>query len=131
MDVSMIDWMARELTGNADLAVVTVTHDRRGGAAGAGGRGRVEQGRERAAGLARPPGPAPLPAAGRAALAIVARPTMETTTRGRRAFMEAACNRILELDGAGGAHLHNFGGGGSYERFKEARGPISSHLSWF
>lgn len=28
MDVTMIDWMARELTGNPDLAVVTVTHDR-------------------------------------------------------------------------------------------------------
>lgn len=28
MDVMMIDWMARELTGNPDIAVVTVTHDR-------------------------------------------------------------------------------------------------------
>eukprot|EP00877_Chromochloris_zofingiensis_P000737 jgi/Chrzof1/10664/Cz05g07140.t1 len=28
MDVQIIDWMARELTGNADLAVVMVTHDR-------------------------------------------------------------------------------------------------------
>ncbi|KAI8472336.1 MAG: P-loop containing nucleoside triphosphate hydrolase protein [Monoraphidium minutum] len=65
MDVHIIDWMARELTGNPDLAVVTVTHD--------------------------------------------------------RAFMEAACNRILELDGNGGAHLHNIGGEGSYEKFKEAR----------
>jgi len=62
----MIDWMAQELTGNPDIAVVTVSHD--------------------------------------------------------RAFIEAACNRILELDGFGGAHLHRFGGAGSYARFKEVRG---------
>jgi hypothetical protein len=37
----------------------------------------------------------------------------------QRAFMETACNRILELDGTGGAHLHRFGGTGSYTKFKE------------
>ena len=61
----MIDWMARELAGDPDLAVVTVTHD--------------------------------------------------------RAFMEAACNRVLELDGDGGAFLHAFGGPGSYAKFREVR----------
>jgi hypothetical protein len=35
--------------------------------------------------------------------------------------MESACNRILELDGNGGAHLHKLGGKGSYEKFKEVR----------
>lgn len=35
--------------------------------------------------------------------------------------MEAACNRILEIDGDGGAHLHKIGGAGSYEKFKEVR----------
>eukprot|EP00894_Picocystis_sp_ML_P002346 jgi/Pico_ML_1/52863/g3505.t2 len=37
-----------------------------------------------------------------------------------RNFMEATCNRILELEG-GTAFMHNFGGKGSYERFLEAR----------
>jgi hypothetical protein len=37
-----------------------------------------------------------------------------------RAFMEAVCTSVLELD-AGEAHLHAFGGPGSYDRFREAR----------
>mmetsp|Transcript_6319 Transcript_6319/g.39387 ORF Transcript_6319/g.39387 Transcript_6319/m.39387 type:complete len:696 (-) Transcript_6319:320-2407(-) len=37
-----------------------------------------------------------------------------------RYFMEATCNRILELEG-GTAYMHNFGGKGSYERFLDAR----------
>ena len=36
-----------------------------------------------------------------------------------RAFMEATCTGVLELD-CGGAHLHGFGGPGSYARFRQA-----------
>lgn len=35
-----------------------------------------------------------------------------------RAFMESVCTGILELD-QGTAHLHAFGGPGSYERFRQ------------
>lgn len=35
-----------------------------------------------------------------------------------RAFMENCCNRILELD-RGKCFMHDFGGPGSYERFKD------------
>jgi len=35
-----------------------------------------------------------------------------------RAFMEATCTGILELD-SDGAHLHSFGGPGSYARFRQ------------
>ncbi|KAG2502161.1 hypothetical protein HYH03_000648 [Edaphochlamys debaryana] len=37
-----------------------------------------------------------------------------------RYFMEVVCDRLLELDG-GKAFVHNFGGEGSYQMFKEAR----------
>ncbi len=37
-----------------------------------------------------------------------------------RAFMEATCTGVLELD-RDGAHLHGFGGPGSYARFRQAR----------
>ena len=35
-----------------------------------------------------------------------------------RMFMEAVCTGILELD-QGTAHLHSFGGEGSYDRFRQ------------
>lgn len=35
-----------------------------------------------------------------------------------RVFMEAVCTGILELD-QGTAHLHSFGGPGSYDRFRQ------------
>lgn len=35
-----------------------------------------------------------------------------------RAFMESVCTGILELD-QGTAHLHSFGGPGSYDRFRQ------------
>lgn len=37
-----------------------------------------------------------------------------------RAFMEAVCTAVLELD-AGEAHLYQFGGEGSYARFREVK----------
>ncbi len=37
-----------------------------------------------------------------------------------RAFMEAVCSRILELD-QGSAYAHALGGPGSYELFRQAR----------
>lgn len=37
-----------------------------------------------------------------------------------RAFMEATCTKILELDGGRG-YVHDIGGEGSYERFRERR----------
>ena len=44
-----------------------------------------------------------------------------------RAFMEATCTGVLELD-AGGAHLHGFGGPGSYARFRQARNGLECIL---
>jgi hypothetical protein len=38
-----------------------------------------------------------------------------------RFFMEAVCNRIVELDN-GNAVVHSFGGLGSWERFKQVQG---------
>lgn len=38
----------------------------------------------------------------------------------RRYFMENVCDRMLELD-RGKCFMHNFGGAGSYEEFKEVR----------
>lgn len=38
-----------------------------------------------------------------------------------RTFMENCCNRILELD-RGKCFMHDFGGAGSYDMFKEVRG---------
>ena len=35
-----------------------------------------------------------------------------------RAFMESVCTSVLELE-HGEVHIHNFGGPGSYERFRE------------
>jgi len=35
-----------------------------------------------------------------------------------RAFMEAVCTSVLEME-AGEVHLHSFGGPGSYARFRE------------
>lgn len=35
-----------------------------------------------------------------------------------RAFMEAVCTSVLELEN-GEAHFHSFGGPGSYERFRQ------------
>ncbi len=35
-----------------------------------------------------------------------------------RVFMEAVCTGILELD-QGTAHLHSFGGPGSYDKFRQ------------
>lgn len=35
-----------------------------------------------------------------------------------RAFMEAVCTSVLEME-AGEVHLHSFGGPGSYARFQE------------
>ena len=37
-----------------------------------------------------------------------------------RAFMDAICTKILELDNGKG-HVHDVGGKGAYERFKERR----------
>ena len=42
-----------------------------------------------------------------------------------RAFMEAVCTGILELD-QGTAHLHAFGGPGSYDRFRQV---CAQHLT--
>lgn len=38
-----------------------------------------------------------------------------------RSFMESVCTGILELDGFGGAFLHQVSGEGSYERFLDLR----------
>ncbi|KAF8071337.1 yfmR [Scenedesmus sp. PABB004] len=65
MDVEAIEWLASEVRGAADLAVVMVSHD--------------------------------------------------------RAFMEDVCDRLLELDHGGFTACHEFGGPGSYTRFKAAR----------
>lgn len=35
-----------------------------------------------------------------------------------RAFMEAVCTSVLEME-AGEVHMHSFGGPGSYARFRE------------
>jgi hypothetical protein len=43
-----------------------------------------------------------------------------------RAFMEATCTGVLELD-RDGAHLHGFGGPGSYTRFRQARAAEPLH----
>ena len=37
-----------------------------------------------------------------------------------RAFMESVCTSVLELE-AGEVTLHNFGGPGSYDRFRQVR----------
>ena len=48
-----------------------------------------------------------------------------------RAFMESVCTSVLELE-HGEVHLHDFGGPGSYERFREVRSqhPFSSDCCW-
>lgn len=51
---------------------------------------------------------------------LTARGTTLAMVTHDRAFMEATCTGVLELD-AGGAHLHGFGGPGSYARFRQAR----------
>ena len=48
-----------------------------------------------------------------------------------RAFMESVCTSVLELE-HGEVHTHNFGGPGSYERFREVCGQhlFSSDHCW-
>ena len=48
-----------------------------------------------------------------------------------RAFMESVCTSVLELE-HGEVHIHNFGGPGSYERFREVRcrHPSSFYPRW-
>ncbi|KAK9833294.1 hypothetical protein WJX81_003890 [Elliptochloris bilobata] len=51
---------------------------------------------------------------------LTARGTTLAMVTHDRAFMEASCTSVLELD-CGSAHLHSFGGPGSYARFRQAR----------
>jgi ATPase subunit of ABC transporter with duplicated ATPase domains len=50
-----------------------------------------------------------------------------------RAFMEAVCTSVLELED-GEAHFHSFGGPGSYARFRQVRPFLSicgsEHEAW-
>ena len=44
-----------------------------------------------------------------------------------RAFMESVCTSVLELE-AGEVTLHNFGGPGSYDRFRQVCHILMCHL---
>ncbi len=44
-----------------------------------------------------------------------------------RAFMESVCTSVLELE-AGEVTLHNFGGPGSYDRFRQVRATCTAAL---